>query len=86
LRLLGDAKAALDLEGLFDPQGPYSYGNGFNWRAIVTLVVAIAPVVPGFCARQPRRVVKSVIQTSSTASTLMHGSLLLPSDSSYTTF
>jgi len=38
----------LDLEGLFDPKGPYSYGGGFNWRAILALVVAIAPVVPGF--------------------------------------
>ena len=41
-------KRHLDLEGLFDPKGPYSYGNGFNWRAIITLCVAIAPVVPGF--------------------------------------
>jgi NCS1 family nucleobase:cation symporter-1 len=41
-------KQQLDLEGLFDPRGPYSYGNGFNWRAMVALVVAIAPVVPGF--------------------------------------
>jgi len=41
-------KRRLNLAALFDPKGPYSYGNGFNWRAIVTLVVAIAPVVPGF--------------------------------------
>jgi len=41
-------KQHLDLEGLFDPDGPYSYGSGFNWRAIVALCVAIAPVVPGF--------------------------------------
>jgi NCS1 family nucleobase:cation symporter-1 len=38
----------LDLAALFDPHGRYSYTNGFNWRAIVTLVAAIAPVVPGF--------------------------------------
>ncbi|HYE65619.1 MAG TPA: NCS1 family nucleobase:cation symporter-1 [Pyrinomonadaceae bacterium] len=38
----------LDLAALFDPRGPYSYANGFNWRAIIALVVAIAPVVPGF--------------------------------------
>ena len=38
----------LSLAGLFDPRGRYSYGSGFNWRAIVALVVAIAPVVPGF--------------------------------------
>jgi NCS1 family nucleobase:cation symporter-1 len=30
-------KRLLDLEGLFDPHGQYSYGNGFNWRAIVAL-------------------------------------------------
>lgn len=38
----------LELSELFRPEGIYSYGNGFNWRAIVALVVAIAPVVPGF--------------------------------------
>src|SRR4051812_42160705 len=38
----------LALRELFDPHGRYSYGNGFNWRAIVALVVAIAPCVPGF--------------------------------------
>jgi NCS1 family nucleobase:cation symporter-1 len=41
-------KQRLNLEGLFDPHGAYSYGNGFNWRAMVALVVSIAPVVPGF--------------------------------------
>ncbi|MBA3805779.1 MAG: nitrate reductase, partial [Acidobacteria bacterium] len=25
-----------------------SYSNGFNWRAILALVLAILPVVPGF--------------------------------------
>jgi NCS1 family nucleobase:cation symporter-1 len=39
----------LDLRALFDPRGKYSYGGlGVNWRAIVALVVAIAPCVPGF--------------------------------------
>ncbi len=38
----------LDLAGLFKTAGPYTYVNGFNWRAIVALVIAIAPVVPGF--------------------------------------
>jgi NCS1 family nucleobase:cation symporter-1 len=38
----------LELAELFKTNGIYSYGNGFNWRAIVALVVAIAPVVPGF--------------------------------------
>ena len=39
---------SLNLEGLFQTEGPYSYESGYNWRAIVALVVAIAPVVPGF--------------------------------------
>jgi NCS1 family nucleobase:cation symporter-1 len=39
----------LELRALFDPRGRYSYnGAGVNWRAIVALVVAIAPCVPGF--------------------------------------
>jgi len=41
-------KQKLDLAALFDPRGKYSYSNGINWRAIVTLVIAVAPVVPGF--------------------------------------
>jgi NCS1 family nucleobase:cation symporter-1 len=38
----------LDLYDLFQPEGRYTYTNGFNLRALVVLVVAIAPVVPGF--------------------------------------
>ena len=38
----------LDVNALFDPSGRYSYANGFNWRAIAALVIAVAPVVPGF--------------------------------------
>jgi nucleobase:cation symporter-1, NCS1 family len=38
----------LDLAGLYQTAGGYSYGSGFNWRAITALVVAIAPVIPGF--------------------------------------
>lgn len=41
-------KRQLSLEALFDTGGIYSYGNGFNWRALVALVVSIIPVVPGF--------------------------------------
>lgn len=38
----------IELAELYKANGIYSYGSGFNWRAIVALVVAIAPVVPGF--------------------------------------
>src|SRR5687767_2231445 len=41
-------KQRLDLAGLFETSGPYSYSKGFNIRAMIALVVAIAPVVPGF--------------------------------------
>lgn len=38
----------LELAELFKTNGIYSYSNGFNWRAIVALVLAIVPVIPGF--------------------------------------
>jgi NCS1 family nucleobase:cation symporter-1 len=38
----------LSLSDLFETDGIYSYTNGFNWRAMIALAVAIAPVVPGF--------------------------------------
>jgi NCS1 family nucleobase:cation symporter-1 len=41
-------RTRLDLMGLYDGQGPYRYSAGFNPRALVALVVAIAPNVPGF--------------------------------------
>ncbi len=41
-------KRQLNLEALFDTRGIYSYGNGFNWRALVALIASIIPVVPGF--------------------------------------
>jgi NCS1 family nucleobase:cation symporter-1 len=41
-------KQKLDLTALFDTRGVYAYSNGFNWRAMAALVIAIAPVTPGF--------------------------------------
>lgn len=38
----------LELAELFKTDGIYSYSRGFNWRAVVALVIAILPVVPGF--------------------------------------
>jgi NCS1 family nucleobase:cation symporter-1 len=38
----------LDLAALYDPRGRYSYVSGWNWRALLAMVAAIAPVVPGF--------------------------------------
>jgi NCS1 family nucleobase:cation symporter-1 len=41
-------RRTLLLPDLFKMSGAYTYSNGVNWRAIVCLVVAIVPVVPGF--------------------------------------
>jgi NCS1 family nucleobase:cation symporter-1 len=38
----------LDLYDLFQTRGRYTYGGGFNWRAVATLAAAVLPVVPGF--------------------------------------
>jgi len=37
----------LSLKGLFEVNGDYGYSNGVNWRALMALVVAILPVMPG---------------------------------------
>jgi len=41
-------KQQLAVDDLFRLRGRYTYRNGINPRAIIALVVAIAPVVPGF--------------------------------------
>src|SRR5262245_48163798 len=41
-------RQSLDVAALFEVNGKYSYSNGVNRRAIAVLIVAIAPVVPGF--------------------------------------
>ena len=53
-RLLGPpAAAARSCDDLFRSAGRYTrIANGINWRAIVALVLAILPVVPGL---HPRR-------------------------------
>jgi len=38
----------LSLPDLFAMRGRYTYSNGVNWKAMVALVMAILPVVPGF--------------------------------------
>ncbi len=41
-------KRDIELAELYRVNGMYSYTNGVNWRAVVALIAAIAPVVPGF--------------------------------------
>ena len=41
-------RARLSTRDLFDIDGKYRYDRGFNWCAILAVVIAILPVVPGF--------------------------------------
>jgi NCS1 family nucleobase:cation symporter-1 len=41
-------KTKLDLSGLFKNKGPYTYSGGFNPIALVALLLAVLPNVPGF--------------------------------------
>jgi nucleobase:cation symporter-1, NCS1 family len=41
-------RTQLDLKGLYQSSGPYWYTGGFNPRAIVALILGIAPCAPGF--------------------------------------
>lgn len=41
-------RGRLSLAALYDPNGKYAYGSGTNWRAVVALILAVAPCIPGF--------------------------------------
>jgi NCS1 family nucleobase:cation symporter-1 len=41
-------KQKLDASELYNPSGVYSYRNGFNFAAVLALVIGIIPNVPGF--------------------------------------
>ncbi len=41
-------RTELDLDGLFQRRGPYSYRGGFNPAALLALALGVAPNVPGF--------------------------------------
>jgi NCS1 family nucleobase:cation symporter-1 len=41
-------RGRLTLPALYDPNGKYAYSAGTNWRAVVALVLAVAPCIPGF--------------------------------------
>lgn len=41
-------RTRLDLPGLYERGGPYWYSGGFNPRAIIALLLGIAPCAPGF--------------------------------------
>ncbi|HJU88083.1 MAG TPA: NCS1 family nucleobase:cation symporter-1 [Gemmatimonadaceae bacterium] len=41
-------KQRLDVNDLFREQGKYTYTNGVNVRAVISLVISLLPVLPGF--------------------------------------
>lgn len=43
-------RTRVDIQELYDLDGPYAYHNGWNLAALVAFVVAVAPNVPGFLA------------------------------------
>lgn len=40
-------RGKIDVPQLYDPRGIYRYWNGMNWRALVSMVVVVAPLLPG---------------------------------------
>lgn len=40
-------KQHIDVPALYDPEGRYKYWNGINWRALLALIIAVAPNLPG---------------------------------------
>jgi nucleobase:cation symporter-1, NCS1 family len=40
----------LNLAGLYDPSGGYRYTNGFSLVALIALIIAVLPSLPGFLA------------------------------------
>jgi NCS1 family nucleobase:cation symporter-1 len=41
-------KKDLNVEGLYSETGPYTYASGWNWVALIALVLGVLPNVPGF--------------------------------------
>jgi len=41
-------RTKLDVDGLYESNGPYRFDSGFNWRALLALTLGILPNVPGF--------------------------------------
>ncbi|MEM7050033.1 MAG: NCS1 family nucleobase:cation symporter-1 [Acidobacteriota bacterium] len=44
-------RCRLEVEGLYRPDGPYSFRRGFNGRALLAMALGILPNLPGFLAQ-----------------------------------
>ena len=38
----------LDLVDLYNREGRYAYSGGYNWKAIIAVLIGVIPVIPGF--------------------------------------
>ncbi|KAJ7584870.1 cytosine-purine permease [Mycena floridula] len=43
-------RGKVSIDAFYDPRGIYRYWFGINWRAALTIVVTVAPAIPGFIA------------------------------------
>jgi NCS1 family nucleobase:cation symporter-1 len=43
-------RTRIDQAGLYKKEGPYWYSSGFNWLAVISLLLGIAICLPGFFA------------------------------------
>lgn len=40
-------KQHIDVPALYDPLGRYNYFHGWNWRALITMLISVGPNLPG---------------------------------------
>ncbi|KIK80864.1 hypothetical protein PAXRUDRAFT_833285 [Paxillus rubicundulus Ve08.2h10] len=40
-------KGKVDVPAMYDPNGRYRYTGGFNWRAVIAMLVTVVPTFPG---------------------------------------
>ncbi|KAG2065216.1 NCS1 nucleoside transporter family [Suillus decipiens] len=40
-------KGHVDVPAMYDPSGRYHYTRGFNWRAVLAMMVTVGPTLPG---------------------------------------
>ncbi|EKM58456.1 uncharacterized protein PHACADRAFT_182787 [Phanerochaete carnosa HHB-10118-sp] len=40
-------RCKVDVPAMYDPRGRYRYACGFNWRAVLAVVVSVGPTLPG---------------------------------------
>jgi NCS1 family nucleobase:cation symporter-1 len=60
--------AKLDVSRLYQPHGPFRYERGINWCAVLAVVIAVLPCVPGFVDQLTNG---QLLQTNTLVSTIV---------------